>query len=122
MASRKSSVAPNRPTIGALAPSASRYFGKNFFHSSSPSPRRKTAAEAIATLRSRLKKSATRSFHEVSGAATASDSLLDAISKPKSLPHQHKLDTLPGDLALHNSPSLHSSPKAGLARRHIRCR
>src|SRR6266852_445935 len=51
MASKKSSAVPNNPTIAALAPSDSRYFGRNFFHSSSPSPTKNTAPEAAATFR-----------------------------------------------------------------------
>src|SRR5438309_1654757 len=41
--------------MGTLAPSASRYFGRNFFHNSSPNPNRKTAPEAMVTFRSRLR-------------------------------------------------------------------
>src|SRR5882724_8713063 len=52
MASKKSSAVPKRPTAATLAPSDSRYFGRNFFQSSSPSPTRNTAPEAAATLRS----------------------------------------------------------------------
>src|SRR5216684_293375 len=52
MASKKSSAVPNRPTTATLAPRDSRYFGRNFFQSSSPSPTRNTAPEAAATLRS----------------------------------------------------------------------
>src|SRR5260370_39080380 len=43
-----------------LAPSASRYFGRNSFQSSSPKPSRKTAPEASVTLRSRLRNSERR--------------------------------------------------------------
>src|SRR4029078_9765818 len=46
--------------IGVVAPSASRYFGRNFFHSSSPNPRRKTAPDAIVTLCSRARYLVTR--------------------------------------------------------------
>src|SRR5258708_31332227 len=60
MASKKSSAVPNNPITGVLAPRASRYLGRNFFHSSSPKPRRKTALDAAVTLRSRLKNSRRR--------------------------------------------------------------
>src|SRR6266851_5055829 len=60
MASKKSSAVPNNPITGVLAPRASRYFGRNFFHSSSPKPSRKTALDAAVTLRSRLKNSRRR--------------------------------------------------------------
>src|SRR5712692_2973072 len=61
MASKKSSAVPNKPTTATLAPSDSRYFGRNFFHSSSPSPTRNTAPEAAATLRSIPRESVMRS-------------------------------------------------------------
>src|SRR6266852_5212213 len=61
MASKKSSAVPKRPTAATLAPSDSRYFGRNFLHSSSPSPTRNTAPEAAATLRSIPKESLRRS-------------------------------------------------------------
>src|SRR5882672_6069624 len=57
MASKKSSAVPNNPITGVLAPRASRYLGRNFFHNSSPNPSRNTAPDATATLRSRLRKS-----------------------------------------------------------------
>src|SRR5260370_1973899 len=57
MASKKSSAVPKRPTAATLAPRDSRYFGRNFFQSSSPSPTRNTAPEAAATLRSIPKES-----------------------------------------------------------------
>src|SRR6266850_5188688 len=60
MASKKSSAVPNNPITGVLAPRASRYFGRNFFHSSSPKPRRNTAPDAMVTFRSRLRKSRSR--------------------------------------------------------------
>src|SRR5467141_5138714 len=61
MASKKSSAVPKRPTAVTLAPSDSRYFGRNFFQSSSPSPTRNTAPEAAATLRSIPRDSVIRS-------------------------------------------------------------
>src|SRR6266436_4980628 len=61
MASKKSSAVPKRPTAATLAPRDSRYFGRNFFQSSSPSPTRNTAPEAAATLRSIPKESVMRS-------------------------------------------------------------
>src|SRR5258708_10427252 len=61
MESKKSSAVPNRPTAATLAPSDSRYFGRNFFQSSSPSPTRNTAPEAAATLRSIPRESVMRS-------------------------------------------------------------
>src|SRR2546428_10503332 len=67
MASKKSSAVPNKPTTATLAPRDSRYFGRNFFHSSSPSPTRNTAPEAAATLRSIPKKSVMRSAMLASG-------------------------------------------------------
>src|SRR5713226_449127 len=61
MASKKSSAVPNRPTTATLAPRDSRYFGRNFFQSSSPRPTRNTAPEATATLRSIPSESVRRS-------------------------------------------------------------
>src|SRR5216683_2996991 len=61
MASKKSSAVPKRPIAATLAPSDSRYFGRNFFQSSSPSPTRNTAPEAAATLRSIPRESVMRS-------------------------------------------------------------
>src|SRR5882757_415552 len=61
MASKKSSAVPKRPTAATLAPRDSRYFGRNFFQSSSPSPTRNTAPEAAATLRSIPKECVVRS-------------------------------------------------------------
>src|SRR6266568_2257586 len=58
MASKKSSAVPNNPTAATVAPSDSRYLGRNFFQSSSPSPVRNTAPEAAATLRSIPRESA----------------------------------------------------------------
>src|SRR6266852_3546436 len=58
MASKKSSAVPNNPTAATVAPSDSRYLGRNFFQSSSPSPTRNTAPEAAATLRSIPRESA----------------------------------------------------------------
>src|SRR5882762_6998363 len=61
METKKSSAVPKRPTAVTLAPSDSRYFGRNFFQSSSPSPTRNTAPEAAATLRSIPRDSVIRS-------------------------------------------------------------
>src|SRR5216683_6909969 len=58
MASKKSSAVPNNPTAATVAPSDSRYLGRNFFQSSSPSPTRNTDPEAAATLRSIPRESA----------------------------------------------------------------
>src|SRR2546427_10912959 len=66
-ASKKSSAVPKRPPAATLAPRDSRYFGRNFFHSTSPSPTRNTAPEAAATLRSIPKKSVMRSAMLASG-------------------------------------------------------
>ena len=56
MASKKSSAVPNSPIAVALAPSNSRYFGRNLFQSSSPRPTKNTAPEAAVTLRSTPRK------------------------------------------------------------------
>src|SRR5260370_1247443 len=61
MESKKSSAVPKRQTAATLAPRDSRYFGRNFFQSSSPTPTRTTAPEAAATLRSIPKESVMRS-------------------------------------------------------------
>src|SRR6266446_5702623 len=61
MASKKSSAVPKRPTAATLAPNDSRYFGRNFFQSSSPRPTRNTAPEAATTLRSNPSESFVRS-------------------------------------------------------------
>src|SRR5712664_2459603 len=60
MASKKSSAVPKRPTAATLAPSDSRYFGRNFFQSSSPNPSKNTAPDAAVTFRSRPRNSASR--------------------------------------------------------------
>src|SRR5260370_21907781 len=67
MASKKSSAVPKRPTAATLAPKDSRYFGRTFFQSSSPTPTRNTAPEAAATLRSIPSESVRRSSMLASG-------------------------------------------------------
>src|SRR6266571_5112796 len=70
MASKKSSAVPNNPTAATVAPSDSRYLGRNFFQSSSPSPARNTAPEAAATFRSIPRESAIVFWMRPPGLAT----------------------------------------------------
>src|SRR5713226_5453659 len=94
MASKKSSAVPNRPTATTLAPRDSRYFGRNFFHSSSPSPTRNTAPEAAATLRSIPRESVMRSSMLAPGLlfpASLGSICVPSAESPIRLPALHHL-------------------------------